>query len=355
MAVRTWQCLNGCVSLDWGYENCLVATIRTVAPAFRLSYFLTGIFLILQSLFWLDWPLVFRYDTFTSNRGRSPGNFTMNICMMLWALDFVFLAAAYHYVRLNSKGGWECFSSVTGYRPARWVAGLLYGLFFIAVAVIGIISTHTILSHMWHTRNVWFAGLLVLPVRDARGRCARRRDRHGLALGHPGGLARRERAARPAITRAGARHGHLLRGRDLRLVATELLRRVLTLVAVDMCGGVCVLISKGMLSGPRLDPFSARLHAIHQKGRTFNPPPHEEHEAQGVLGEEADTQEIGECAAADEPTLDLAPVEVVDTGCADCGGVNASSSPVGRAAARGRRNEGAHGRARGAHCGPGER
>jgi hypothetical protein len=161
MAVRTWQCLNGCVSLDWNYENCLVGTIRTVAPAFRLAYFLTGVYLIIQSLFFLEWPLVFRYDTFTSNRGRSPGNFTMNICMMLWALDFVFLAAAYHYVRLNSKGGWECFSSVTGYRPARWVAGALYALFFIAAAIIGIISTHTILSHMWHTRNVWFAGLLV--------------------------------------------------------------------------------------------------------------------------------------------------------------------------------------------------
>ena len=56
MAVRTWQCLNGCVSLDWNYENCLVATIRTVAPAFRLTYFLTGIYLIIQSLFFLHWP-----------------------------------------------------------------------------------------------------------------------------------------------------------------------------------------------------------------------------------------------------------------------------------------------------------
>ena len=27
MAVRTWQCLNGCVSLDWTYENCVVYTI----------------------------------------------------------------------------------------------------------------------------------------------------------------------------------------------------------------------------------------------------------------------------------------------------------------------------------------
>jgi len=81
-----------------------------------------------------------------------------------------------------------------------------------------------------------------------------------------------------------------------------------------------------MLSGPRLDPFSARLHAIHQKGRTHNPLPHEEHDAQGVLGEEEDTQAVGECAGVgEEPVLDLAPVEAVDTGCADCGGMGASS------------------------------
>ena len=162
MAVRTWQCLNGCVSLDWYYENCIVATIRTVAPAFRLAYFLTGIYLIILSQFVLAWPLVFRYDLFTSNREMAPGNVTLNVCMMLWALDFVFLSAAYYYVRINAKGGWECFSAVTGYRPVRWVTRLLYGILFVIVAIVGIISTHTVLSHMWHARNVWFAGLLLL-------------------------------------------------------------------------------------------------------------------------------------------------------------------------------------------------
>ena len=80
-----------------------------------------------------------------------------------------------------------------------------------------------------------------------------------------------------------------------------------------------------MRRGAHLDPFSARLLSIHQKPRTFNPPPHEEHDAQGVLGEEG-TQAVGECAGAgEEPVLDLAPVEAVDTGCADCGGMGASS------------------------------
>ena len=84
-----------------------------------------------------------------------------------------------------------------------------------------------------------------------------------------------------------------------------------------------------MRRGAHLDPFSARLLSIHQKPRTFNPPPHEEHDAQGVLGgdrEEKGTQAVGECAGAgEEPVLDLAPVEAVDTGCADCGGMGASS------------------------------
>lgn len=81
-----------------------------------------------------------------------------------------------------------------------------------------------------------------------------------------------------------------------------------------------------MLAGPRLDAFSARLHAIHQKGRTFNPPPHEEHDAQG-LDDEAEA-ELGERADTDEPALDLEPVEAVDTGCAECGGMGQKSSPV---------------------------
>lgn len=80
-----------------------------------------------------------------------------------------------------------------------------------------------------------------------------------------------------------------------------------------------------MLAGPRLDPFSARLHAIHQKRRTVNPPPHEEHDAQG-LDDEAEA-ELGERADTDEPALDLEPVEAVDTGCAECGGMEKKYSP----------------------------
>lgn len=82
-----------------------------------------------------------------------------------------------------------------------------------------------------------------------------------------------------------------------------------------------------MLAGPRLDPFSARLHAIHQKNRTFNPPPREEQDAQG-LQEEAVEDVVGGRADTDEPALDLEPVPVVDTGCAECGGMKGESDPV---------------------------
>jgi len=85
-----------------------------------------------------------------------------------------------------------------------------------------------------------------------------------------------------------------------------------------------------MLAGPRLDPFSARLHAIHQKNRAPNPTPHEERDAQGLGANDDDdvAQAVGERADADEPALDLEPVRAVDTGCADCGGMGKKSDPV---------------------------
>ena len=97
---------------------------------------------------------------------------------------------------------------------------------------------------------------------------------------------------------------------------------------VDMCGSVCVLIyEEVMRRGVRLDPLGARLLSIHQKTHTFNPPPHEEHDAQGALGEElGEAEEVGACAGAgEESVLDLEPEEAVDTGCAECGGMGASS------------------------------
>ena len=162
MAVRTWHRLNGCVSFDGRSENGVVATIRTVAPAFRMANFLTGVYLIVASQFFLEWPLIFRYDLFSSSSAMAPGNLAVDVAMALWALDFVVLATAYHSMRTNSEENWDCFASVSGYRPIRCVDIALSGAFFAVVAIVGIVATHTVLSHMWQARNVWFATLLML-------------------------------------------------------------------------------------------------------------------------------------------------------------------------------------------------
>ena len=162
LAVRTWQFLNCNPSLDWNYENCLVGTIRKLAPAMRIAYFLTGVYMLFLSYFVLSHAIVFRYDMFTTSPDKRAGDVTVGVCLFLWALDFFSLAAAYYYTRIYSKGDWVCFSSVTGYRPRQWLLSIVYGLFFLIVAIVGIISTHTILSHMWHRKNYWFAALLLL-------------------------------------------------------------------------------------------------------------------------------------------------------------------------------------------------
>ena len=162
MAVRTWQCLNGCTSLDWTHENCLVYTIRVLAPAFRISYLLTGIYLIIINHFFLSWPVIFRYNLFLEQGSMKPGNVTLNVCMILWALDFAFLAVACAYAWSNAKRDWWWGWSLIGFRPHDTLLLLIYILFFTLFAVVGIISTHTALSHMWHVRNVWFAALLGL-------------------------------------------------------------------------------------------------------------------------------------------------------------------------------------------------
>lgn len=162
MAVRAWQCLNGHTSLDWNHENCAVGTIRTTAPALRLSYFLTGLYLLALSWFVLDNPIVFRYDLFAASDDKQAGDVTVGVCFFLWALDFFSLAVAYFLVRLESKGGWLCFSAVTGYRPRKCTVAIPYGLFFFLVAAVGIISTHTILAHIWQKKNPWFVALLLI-------------------------------------------------------------------------------------------------------------------------------------------------------------------------------------------------
>lgn len=191
MAVRTWQCLNGCVSLDWTYENCVVSKIRTLAPAFRITTFLTGIYLIVLNQFVLSWPVIFRYTLFLDNASMKPGNVTLNVCMLLWALDFTFMATAYAYAWSNSKREWWRGWDFIGFRPHMTLLVLFYSVVLGAVALVGITLTHTILSHMWHARNVWFAVLLlqqcVMLVVSSLG--------DAISIGSPWGVQRASRVA----------------------------------------------------------------------------------------------------------------------------------------------------------------
>jgi len=90
-----------------------------------------------------------------------------------------------------------------------------------------------------------------------------------------------------------------------------------------------------MLPATRLDPFSARLLAIHQQAK--RPTASSEHAgpvAAAAVAEYAEEQgvvPVGSSCADPEvaPTAPLAPSRhEIDTGCAECGGKGESSSPV---------------------------
>jgi hypothetical protein len=153
--LSTWECLK--------WSICLIAIVRTVGPAFRIANFLTGIYLIVLSRFGLDQPLVFRYNIFLADEGTSVAHaFVANACLVLWVLDYCFLAMAHFFTFTKASVHWSWFDSVTGgYQPHHVLSSLLYGLWVFTVAAVGIVSTHTFLSHAWRVRNVWFASLLL--------------------------------------------------------------------------------------------------------------------------------------------------------------------------------------------------
>ena len=92
LAVRVMQVLNGHVSLDWTYQNCTLATVRSLSPGFRWAYLLTGVYMVLLSVFWLETPLFFRYDLVHDESTMIFGNATLGVCMFLWSLDYAVLA-----------------------------------------------------------------------------------------------------------------------------------------------------------------------------------------------------------------------------------------------------------------------
>lgn len=176
LAVRVMQVLNGHVSLDWTYQNCTLATVRSLSPGFRWAYVLTGIYMVLLSLFWLDTPLYFRYDLVHDESTMIFGNTTLGVCMFLWCLDYAVLAIGWLLVtragvrdRQGPNGlAWCCccFMMPTEGREgerlhrANAIVDAVCAVFFLTVFALGSLTTHTILGHIYAARNVWFAVLL---------------------------------------------------------------------------------------------------------------------------------------------------------------------------------------------------
>jgi hypothetical protein len=176
LAVRVMQVLNGHVSLDWTYQNCTLATVRSLSPGFRWAYLLTGVYMVLLSVFWLETPLFFRYDLVHDESTMIFGNTTLGVCMFLWSLDYAVLAMGWLLVaRAGAHDGqgpnglsWccACFAMPTTGRggdrqhEGNLIVDVVCGIFFIIVFALGALTTHTILGHIYAARNVWFAALL---------------------------------------------------------------------------------------------------------------------------------------------------------------------------------------------------
>lgn len=182
VAVRCAQWLNGCRSLDWTYENWIVALVRETGPGFRMGFFLTSLYIVVVTSFTQETPLVFQYDLHHPQKDMRYGNVTLVIAFYLWTLDFGLLTLSYYLVRHHGtpprpgENG-ECtpfFRIPTrqlreqrdAYPQTAYLTTMrgLYAFFFTAHFLLAVFAMHTVLSHMYVKRNVWFAWLLFLKA-----------------------------------------------------------------------------------------------------------------------------------------------------------------------------------------------
>lgn len=178
VAVRVVQTLNGCLSLDWEYENSILILIRETGLGFRLSYFVTNVSVVLSTLY-LDVPLLGQHKLDRAGRDFLFGDFAVNVCFFFFCVDAAVLALAYFLIRwegCHARPGQvgECVpfyrlpmrqlrefrsAPVTSYTwLMRWIFFVYYVCYFLAA----VLSLHTVLSHMYVASNGWFALLLLL-------------------------------------------------------------------------------------------------------------------------------------------------------------------------------------------------
>ncbi len=180
LAVRVTQWLNNCLSLDWCYESCLVTIIRETGPGFRVGHFLTFFNIVFLSDLYLHTPLLFAYDTERSESEWRFGNYTVGICVFLWAIDFGLAAYAYFLVRYHmvpSMPGTmgEC-TPFFRQRPEmlrenreklpvsvyNQILRTFHACFFFLYFVVCTLGIHTLCAHMYTTRNPYYAALLLM-------------------------------------------------------------------------------------------------------------------------------------------------------------------------------------------------
>ena len=175
-------------SLDWTYESCFTTFLRETGPGFRIAQFLTSLYIVVVSSLYLDRPLVFVYNLEHKETDMRPGNFVVNLAFYTWCLDLLIVSVAYFLCRYygtrpycSNAGELTPFFRIATYQlreereaETRRAAGdngrtawqvfvtTVAFLFYLAYFVLGAIAMHTVLGHMYVTKNVWFAVLLGL-------------------------------------------------------------------------------------------------------------------------------------------------------------------------------------------------
>ena len=180
--------LNGNRSYDWTHESCTTRLVRELGPGLRFAHLLTSLYIVVVSSLFLSRPLLFEYDIVHKETDMRFGNFTVAVAFYLWAIDLAIVAIGYFLSRygisMSKDGAFAHFTPF--YRPItyylreerrvlahrqshvqKWtestsivVAAIVYLSFY----VLGVLSMHTILAHMYNRKNVWFAVLLGVLV-----------------------------------------------------------------------------------------------------------------------------------------------------------------------------------------------
>ena len=185
VAVDFAQWLNGgkrSKRFDWTHESCVTTFLREIGPGVRVGYFVTAFIIVVVASFVLDEPPLFRYTIHHGSIETKYSDITYGFAFGLWMLDFAILCISYYLIRHAatpakpcSNGEWIIFQRIptlttremraqeplTFYtRLVRVFAFVFYALYF----VLGVLATHTLISHMAQNRNPYIALLLLIQA-----------------------------------------------------------------------------------------------------------------------------------------------------------------------------------------------